>query len=111
LLDYDEEKIILEVARMIKIGLLQQNSFDDVDTYCSPKKQFKLMQLLVQFYKGSQQALKDGASLADIRAMSVISTLLKARMEIKDDEMDKLDQVSQTITEQFKSITGVKVSI
>jgi len=107
----DEEKIILEVARMIKIGLLQQNSFDDVDTYCSPKKQFKLMQLLVQFYKGSQQALKDGASLADIRAMSVISTLLKARMEIKDDEMDKLDQVSQTITEQFKSITGVKVSI
>jgi V/A-type H+-transporting ATPase subunit A len=106
----DEEKIILEVARMIKIGLLQQNSFDDVDTYCSPEKQFKLMQLLVQFYKGGQQALKDGASLADIRAMSVIGTLLKARMEIKDDEMDKLDQVSQTITEQFKSITGVKVS-
>jgi V/A-type H+-transporting ATPase subunit A len=68
------------------------------------------MQLLVEFYKGGQQALKDGASLADIRAMSVISTLLKARMEIKDNEMDKLDQVSQTITEQFKSITGVKVS-
>ena len=106
----DEEKLILEVARMIKIGLLQQNSFDEVDTYCSPEKQFKLMQLLVQFYKGGQQALKDGASLADIRAMSVIGTLLKARMEIKDDEMDKLDQVSQTITEQFKSITGVKVS-
>jgi V/A-type H+-transporting ATPase subunit A len=106
----DEEKLILEVARMIKIGLLQQNSFDDVDTYCSPEKQFKLMKLLVEFYKGGQQALKDGASLADIRAMSVISTLLKARMEIKDDEMDKLDQVSQTITEQFKSISGVKVS-
>ena len=106
----DEEKLILEVARMIKIGLLQQNSFDDVDTYCSPEKQFKLMKLLVQFYKGGQQALKDGASLADIRAMSVIGTLLKARMEIKDNEMDKLDQVSQTITEQFKSIAGVKVS-
>ena len=106
----DEEKLILEVARMIKIGLLQQNSFDDVDTYCSPEKQFKLMKLLVQFYKGGQQALKDGATLVDIRVMSVIGTLLKARMEIKDDEMDKLDQVSQTITEQFKSITGVKVS-
>ena len=42
--------------------------------------------------------------------MSVIGTLLKARMEIKDDEQDKLDQISQTITEQFKSVTGVKVS-
>jgi len=106
----DEEKLILEVARMIKIGLLQQNSFDEVDTYCSPEKQFKLMKLLVQFYKGGQQALKEGASLADIRAMSVIGTLLKARMEIKDDEQDKLDQLGQTITEQFKSITGVKVT-
>ena len=106
----DEEKLILEVARMIKIGILQQNSFDEVDTYCSPEKQFKLMKLLVQFYKGGQQALKDGASLADIRAMSVIGTLLKARMEIKDEEQDKLDQLSQTINEQFKSITGVKVT-
>jgi len=106
----DEEKIILEVARMIKIGLLQQNSFDEVDTYCSPKKQFKLMKLLVDFYKGAQQALKDGASLADIRAMSVIGTLLKARMEVKDEELDKLDQIDQIMSEQFKSITGVKVT-
>ena len=106
----DEEKLILEVARMIKIGILQQNSFDEVDTYCSPEKQFKLMKLLVDFYNEGQQALKDGASLADIRAMSVIGNLLKARMEIKDDEMDKLEQLGQKMREQFKSITGVKVS-
>jgi V/A-type H+-transporting ATPase subunit A len=106
----DEEKLILEVARMIKIGILQQNSFDEVDTYCSPEKQFKLMKLLVDFYKEGQQALKDGASLADIRAMSVIGNLLKARMEIKDDEMDKLEQLGEKMREQFKSITGVKIS-
>ena len=106
----DEEKIILEVARMIKIGILQQNSFDEVDTYCSPEKQFKLMKLLVDFYNEGQQALKDGASLADIRAMPVIGNLLKARMEIKDDEMDKLEQLGEKMREQFKSITGVKIS-
>ncbi len=106
----DEEKLILEVARMIKIGILQQNSFDDVDTYCSPEKQYNLLKLQVQFYKEANQALKDGASLADIRAMPVISTLLKARMEIKDEEIDKLKQVGQTMTEQFKSIVGVKAT-
>jgi V/A-type H+-transporting ATPase subunit A len=105
----DEEKLILEVARMIKIGILQQNSFDDVDTYCSPEKQFKLMKLQVDFYNQGQQALKDGASLADIRSMDVISLLLKARMDVKDDEMDKLDKLSTDMVEQFKSITGVKV--
>ncbi len=105
----DEEKLILEVARMVKIGLLQQNSFDDVDTYCSPEKQYKLLKLLVDFYKRGQQALKDGTALADIRAMSIVGSMLKARMDIKDDEMAKLDQLDIDMQEQFKSITGVKV--
>ena len=106
----DEEKLILEVARMIKIALLQQNSFDDVDTYCSPEKQFKLMKLCVDFYKNGQQALKEGAALSDIRELGVVSSLLKARMDVKDDEMPKLDQLDKDMQEQFKSISGVKVS-
>ena len=106
----DEEKLILEVARMIKIGLLQQNSFDDVDTYCSPEKQYKLLKLLVDFYKRGQQALKEGADLADIRAMGVIASMLKARMEVKDNEMPKLDQLEKDMKEQFTALTGVKVS-
>ena len=106
----DEEKLILEVARMVKIGLLQQNSFDDVDTFCSPEKQFKLMKLLVDFYNQGQQAIKAGATLTDIRVMSIIPSILKARMDIKDDEMSKLDQLEKEMEEQFKSITGVKVS-
>lgn len=106
----DEEKLILEVARMIKIGILQQNSFDDVDTYCSPEKQYKLLKLQVDFYKRGQQSLKEGVALADIRAMPIISKMLKARMEIKDDEIQKLDQLAQEMDEQFKSIAGVKVS-
>jgi V/A-type H+-transporting ATPase subunit A len=106
----DDQKLILEVARMIKIGLLQQNSFDDVDTYCSPEKQFKLLKLLVQFYKKGEQAIKDGATLADIRVLSTIGSLLKARMEVKDDEMAKLDKIGEVMTEQFKSISGIKVT-
>ena len=106
----DEEKLILEVARMIKIGLLQQNSFDDVDTYCSPQKQYKLLKLLVEFYRRGQHALKEGAALADIRAMSIVTLLLKARMDIKDDEIPKLDKLDIDMKEQFKAITGVKIT-
>lgn len=106
----DEEKLILEVARMIKIGILQQNSFDNVDTYCSPKKQLKLLKLMVNFYKGGQRALKEGATLPDIRAMSVIGNMLKARMEVPDDQIAKLDQIDSLMDEQFKNIMGVKVT-
>ena len=106
----DEEKLILEVARMIKIGILQQNSFDDVDTYCSPEKQYRLLEMQVEFYRRGQQALKEGATLVDIRAMPIISSMLKARMGIKDDEMPKFATLLKDMDEQFKSIRGVKVS-
>ncbi|CAI8050894.1 V-type ATP synthase alpha chain [Geodia barretti] len=106
----DEEKLILEVARMIKIGILQQNSFDDVDTYCSPEKQYRLLEMQVEFYRRGQQVLKEGATLVDIRAMPIISSILKARMSIKDDEMPKFATLLKDMDEQFKSIKGVKVS-
>ncbi|KKM18404.1 hypothetical protein LCGC14_1666030 [marine sediment metagenome] len=106
----DDEKLILEVARMIKIGFLQQNSFDKVDTYCSPEKQFKLLKLLVEFYKSGQRALKENASLADIRALPIISNLLKARMDVPDDQLEQLDQLSHDMNEQFNNISGVKVT-
>ncbi|RNJ77409.1 MAG: V-type ATP synthase subunit A [Nitrosopumilus sp. B06] len=106
----DEEKLILEVARMVKIGLLQQNSFDEVDTYCSPEKQYRLLKLLVEFYNGGLQALKEGATLSDIRELSVVSSLLKARMNIKDDEMPKLEALHSDMQKELKAVTGIKVS-
>lgn len=100
----DEEKIILEVARMIKIGVLQQNSFDDVDTYCSPEKQFKLMNALLTFYHKGQDALKNGASLQDIMALDVVPAMTKARMSIPDGSLDKLDQLVSDMDKQFGEV-------
>ena len=102
----DEEKLVLEVARMIKIGILQQNSFDKVDTYCSPQKQVKLVKLMVRFYKEALKALREGTHLADIRAMPVISSLLKAKFEIPDEEVQRLDSVENEMIEQFKKLQG-----
>ena len=100
----DEEKLVLEVARMIKIGILQQNSFDKVDTYCSPQKQLKQVKLMVQFYKNAQKALKEGGSLMDIRAMPILTSLLKAKFEITDEEVSKLDLLEKEMTEQFSKL-------
>lgn len=100
----DEEKLVLEVARMIKIGILQQNSFDKVDTYCSPQKQLKQVKLMVQFYKNAQKALKEGSSLMDIRAMPILTSLLKAKFEITDEEVSKLDLLEKEMAEQFSKL-------
>lgn len=108
----DEEKLVMEVARMLKIGILQQNSFDKVDTYCSPVKQLKLVRLMVKFYKESQKALKEGKTLADIRALPIITTLLKAKFEVTDEQISKLDEIDKQLSDSFKGdIEEVKVSV
>jgi len=108
----DEEKLVLEVARMLKIGILQQNSFDKVDTYCGPAKQLKLVRLMVKFYKEAQNALKEGKSLADIRALPIITTLLKAKFEVTDEQISKLDDIEKQLSDSFKgNVEEVKVSV
>jgi V/A-type H+-transporting ATPase subunit A len=102
----DEEKLVLEVARMVKIGILQQNSFDKIDTYCSPQKQVKLVKLMVKFYKEAQKSLKGGTPLADIRAMPIIPALLKAKFEIPEDQLARLDELDRQIDEQFRQAAG-----
>jgi len=107
----DEEKLILEMARMIKIGILQQNSFDKIDTYCGPEKQLKLVKLMVKFYNESLKSLKENIPLSDIRSMSIIPSLLKAKFEIPDDQVSKLDELESTMDRQFNEIRSKKEEV
>lgn len=109
----DEEKLILDVARMIQIGFLQQNAYDEIDAYCSPVKQFKSMKMFVQFHQEALRALRSGVPLSKIRGMQVISKMLRAKFAIKNEEMGKLDSLIKEMYEEFSSLQGaqeVKVS-
>ncbi len=105
----DEEKLILEVARMIKIGILQQSAFDKVDTYCSPQKQLKLLILAVNFYKEALKALREGSTLTDIRAMQIIPKILRARFEVSDDRVAELDKIYEDMIKEFKGLERKEV--
>ena len=102
----DEQKLVLEVARMIKIGILQQSAYDKVDTFCSPKKQLKLLKLMVDFHNEANKSLKEGISLVDIRAMPLITRMLKAKFEVPDDQLEKLDELSNEVFTRFKQLKG-----
>jgi V/A-type H+-transporting ATPase subunit A len=105
----DEEKLVLEVARMIKIGYLQQSAYDEVDTYCSPKKQFLLLKLLVEFYQEALKALRAGVGPDTIRAMSIIPKLLRAKFEIRNEEVEKLETLREEMLSEFQKIGAMEV--
>ncbi len=100
----DEEKIILDVARVIKVGFLQQTAYDPIDSYTNPKRQVALLRLIVTFYKDAGAALKSGVPLQSIRGLAVISKIMRARFEIKDDELFKIDELTNEMTGAFKAL-------
>ncbi|MDV3294188.1 MAG: V-type ATP synthase subunit A, partial [Nitrososphaerales archaeon] len=104
----DEEKLILDVARMIQIGFLQQNAYDDTDAYCSPQKQFKMMKMFVQYHQEALKVLRNGVPLAKVRGMAVIAPMLRAKFAIKSEELDKLEALIRQMYAEFASLSGVQ---
>jgi V/A-type H+-transporting ATPase subunit A len=100
----DEEKLILDVARMMKEGFLQQSAFDEVDTYCSPSKQVKQLDLLTGFYREALSALRSGIPLEDIRAMPIITKIIRAKYEIPNTELNKIDEIKKRMVTSFQEM-------
>src|SRR3989475_5538450 len=104
----DEEKLILDVARMIQIGFLQQNAYDDTDAYCSPEKQFKMMKMFVQYHQEALKSLRNAVTLPKLRSMQVISKMLRSKFAIKNEELPKLDAIIAEMFAEFAALSGVK---
>ena len=63
----EREKMVLEVARMIREDFLQQNAFDPVDTYSSLKKQYLMLKAIMYFYEMAQFCIKEGIPASAIK--------------------------------------------
>ena len=103
----DEEKLILDVARMIQIGFLQQNAYDDTDAYCSPQKQFRMMKMFVQYHQEALKALRSGVPLPKIRGMQVIAPMLRAKFAIESEELGKLESLARQMFDEFASLSSL----
>ncbi len=107
----DEEKLILDVARMIQIGFLQQNAYDTTDAYCSPQKQFVMMKMFVQFHQEALKALRNGVPLSSIRSMQVTAKMLRSKFAVKNEEMDKMDAIVAEMFAEFASFSKVSQEV
>jgi V/A-type H+-transporting ATPase subunit A len=100
----DEEKLVLDVARMIREGFLQQSAYDEVDAYCPPKKQVMLLNLFVKFHRLAEEALRRGVALKEIRIMAIIPRLIRAKYEIPNDRLELIEQLERSMEEAFAGL-------
>lgn len=88
----DDQRLILITAEIVKDGFLQQNSFDEVDMYCVPTKQVRLLELIMEFYERSQVCIKLGAPLIKITALSIRERLSRLKSVVKNEDVASLGE-------------------
>ncbi len=100
----EEERLVIDVARMIKLGFLQQSAYDEVDSYCSPEKQYRLLRLFVRFYEEADEALRRGVKIGEIRKLPLIPELVRVKGSIRNEELHKFDELEKRIDSAFESL-------
>ena len=100
----DSQRLILKVADMIKNGFLQQNAFDDVDKYCSSEKQILILQLIMEYYRRAVECIKKGALLQNVVNLPVCDEIVRIKMVIKNDELDKVQKIKDHLDSQLGDV-------
>ncbi|MFA4641121.1 ATP synthase subunit A [Pyrococcus kukulkanii] len=97
----ERERAILLVARMLREDYLQQDAFDEVDTYCPPQKQVTMMRVLLNFYEKTMEAISRGVPLEEIAKLPVREEI--GRMKFEPD-VEKIRALIDKTNEQFEEL-------
>ncbi|MEG1687786.1 MAG: V-type ATP synthase subunit A, partial [Angelakisella sp.] len=104
------DRLTLEAARGIREDFLQQNSFDETDTYSSLQKQHGMLALVLKFYHEAQEALAAGASINAIFGLAVREKLARAKSIPENQFMDYLSEVSAELEAEMKKLVSGEVT-
>lgn len=91
----------LESAGMIKEGLLQQSALDPVDSYCSPEKQFRLMQVILRFYETGHELITLGAPVEQLAQLPESSKIRRMKSTFGNDELNQLNNFAEELFEHL----------
>ncbi|MBI4453959.1 V-type ATP synthase subunit A [Candidatus Woesearchaeota archaeon] len=98
----DKEQVTLEVARLIREFILQQNAYHEVDTYCEPKKSCAMILSVLKFGELAEESLKKGVRIKQI--LTVTSKNKIADAKYTKDYKKHLEQVNKAMEDEFAQL-------
>ncbi len=100
----DDQRLILEIARVIKIGFLQQNAFNDIDTYVPLKKQLEMLKTIELLYDRGLQSVKRGIPISKVRNADIYEEIIKMKYTISNDHIEKIQGLNAKINEFYNQL-------
>ena len=99
----DDQKLLIEVARVVRVGFLQQNAYHKDDTYVPLEKQYRMMKAILRFFELSKDALADGVSIDRIMSNGWADKLIKIKYDIPNDKLGMFDDYERDMNEWYKN--------
>jgi len=100
----DRERITLETTRMIREDFLQQNAYHEVDTYCSPSKQFEMLRTIIMFHRNATAALEKGAPAADIISLPVKEDIGRMKYIPEEEFPARIKEIQERIVKECSEV-------
>ncbi len=100
----DDQKLILEIARVIRVGFLQQNAFHKDDTSVPLIKQFKMMELILYLYKKSRSLISMGMPMSVLKEDPIFDKVTAVKYDVPNDRLDMFDDYMKQIDRFYEDV-------
>lgn len=97
----DDQKLIIEIARVIRVGFLQQNAFHKDDTFVPLEKQKLMMKAILLLYHNSLNAINGGKPISEIISYGFFDKLVKMKYDIPNDNLEMFNEYFDMINSRF----------
>ena len=91
-----KEQLVLETARSVREDFLQQNAYDEVDTYTSVKKMYWMLKSILTFHATGERMLDSDKKMDEIKKLPIRENISRAKL-IKEDNLDELEKLVSDI--------------
>ena len=100
----DDQKLILEIARVIRLGFLQQNAFHEEDTFVPLEKQLEMMKVILYLYEKSKELIEMGMPMALLRENRIFEKIIAIKYDVANKELYKFGEYRQMIDEFYHGL-------
>ena len=100
----DDQKLVIETARVLRVGFLQQNAFHAEDTYVPLEKQKRMMQVILYLHTKSKEIVSHGIPISKIIATGLFDKLTKMKYDIPNSRLEMFDDYMKEINDKLGAI-------
>jgi len=100
----DDQRLILETARLLREGFLQQNALDEVDSYASIEKQMRMLQIILHFHDRAKRVIAKGCPIVILHDLPIVNTIVRMKTTVSNKQLALIDEERKALDTQMDQV-------